>query len=63
MPIPTHDFTDLLLCQICLGRPGRMKSNVPLVKCPVCCRSAYCEDTIICCFLCNFRSRSLIQEE
>ncbi|KAH8859797.1 hypothetical protein KSF78_0007045 [Schistosoma japonicum] len=26
----THDFTDLLLCQICLGRPGRMKSNVPV---------------------------------
>ncbi|VDP34102.1 unnamed protein product [Schistosoma margrebowiei] len=59
----THDFTDLLLCQICLGRPGRMKSTVPLVKCPVCCRSAYCEDTVICCFLCNFRSKALLQEE
>ncbi|CAH8484359.1 unnamed protein product [Schistosoma turkestanicum] len=59
----THDFTDLILCQICLGRPGQMKSSVPLVKCPVCCRSAYCEDTVICCFLCNFRSKALLQED
>ncbi|CAH8520566.1 unnamed protein product [Heterobilharzia americana] len=50
----THDCADLLLCQICLGRPGRLKSSVPLVKCPVCCRSTYCEDTIICCFFVIF---------
>uniref|UniRef100_A0A5K4EG01 Uncharacterized protein n=1 Tax=Schistosoma mansoni TaxID=6183 RepID=A0A5K4EG01_SCHMA len=28
----THDFTDLILCQICLGRPGRMKSAVPAIS-------------------------------
>ncbi|CAH8841665.1 unnamed protein product [Trichobilharzia szidati] len=59
----THDCTDLLLCQICLGRPGRMKSSVPLFKCPVCCRSAYCEDTVICCFFCDFRAKPLLQED
>ncbi|THD21396.1 hypothetical protein D915_007940 [Fasciola hepatica] len=55
----THDCADLILCQACLGRPGQLKKSVPLIRCPVPCQSAYCEDTTLCCFYCEFRAKQI----
>ncbi|KAF8562281.1 hypothetical protein P879_05962 [Paragonimus westermani] len=58
----SHDCADLLLCQACLGRPGRLRKSIPLVRCPVLCQSAYCEDTTLCCFYCEFRAKPLVPQ-
>uniref|UniRef100_A0A0X3NWG9 Uncharacterized protein n=1 Tax=Schistocephalus solidus TaxID=70667 RepID=A0A0X3NWG9_SCHSO len=59
----SHDCADLIFCQVCLGGRGRKGGTTPLLECPVCCQSIYCEDTVICCFRCNFRKRATAGHE